>query len=334
MDLDPELAEAVRQFPPIDLADLTAARASFAANGGPPPPPEWADDVAVADRTLPGPSPGTRVPVRVYTPRPGDGPRPAIVRFHGGSFVIGDLETDHLGCGSWARDIGAIVVNVDYRLAPEAPYPAGVEDCYAALTWVAGHAAELGADPARIAVAGSSAGGGLAAAVALMSRDRGGPALALQVLNYPALDDRLDTPSMRAFTETPIFTAHHAELAWRYYLGEREGDVPAHAAPARAADLTGLPPALLLGCDFDPLRDEGLRYAARLLDAGVPVELHQYPGTVHGFDVMPTRISAEARRVQVTAIRRHLRVPAPDLTPYGNAQDRPAPARIRARERS
>ncbi|XVQ06708.1 alpha/beta hydrolase [Spirillospora sp. CA-255316] len=329
MDLDPEIAEIARQFPPIDLADLAAARTTFAAladrNGGPPPRPDWADDVAVADRTLPGPSPGTRVPVRVYTPRRDDGPKPAIVYFHGGSFVIGDLDTGHLGCGSWARDIGAVVVNIGYRLAPEAPFPAGVEDCYAALTWVAAHAAELGADPARIAVSGSSAGGGLAAAVALMARDRGGPALALQVLNYPVLDDRLDTPSMRAFTDTPIFSARDAELAWRYYLGERPGDVPAHAAPARAADLTGLPPAFLLGCDFDPLRDEGLRYAARLLEAGVPVELHQYPGTVHGFDVMPARISAEARRVQVTAIRRRLRPPAPDGTvPDGTrAGDRP-----------
>jgi acetyl esterase/lipase len=333
MDLDPEIAEAVRRFPPIDLADLAAARTSFAASGGPTPPPEWSDDVTVTDRTLPGPSSGTRVPVRVYTPRREDDPKPAIVRFHGGSFVIGDLETDHLDCGSWARDIGAVVVDVDYRLAPEAPFPAGVEDCFAALTWVAAHAAQLGADPARIAVAGSSAGGGLAAAVALMARDRGGPALALQVLNYPALDDRLDTPSMRAFTDTPIFSARHAELAWRYYLGERDGDVPAHAAPARAADLTGLPPAFLLGCDFDPLRDEGLRYAARLLDAGVPVELHQYPGTVHGFDVMPARISAEARRVQVAAIRRHLRPPAPDRAPDGIVPDGPAPARIPARER-
>ncbi len=301
--LDPEIAAVARLFPLIDLGDLAAARATFAARAD-DVHPDWADDVATADRSVPGPE--TRVPVRVYTPRAEDGPKPAIVYAHGGSFVIGDLETGHLTCGAWARDAGAVVVNVGYRLAPEAPFPAGAEDTYAALSWVAANAGELGVDPARIAVAGSSAGGGLAAAVALMARDRGGPALALQMLNYPVLDDRLDTPSMKTFTDTPIFNARHAVHAWRYYLGRGEGETSPYAAPARAADLTGLPPAFLLGCDADPLRDEGLHYAARLIEAGVPVELHQYPGTVHGFDVMDARVSAAARAAQLDALRRAL----------------------------
>jgi acetyl esterase/lipase len=321
LGMDPEIAAAVAAFPPIDIGDLASARAVFAGLRSGGAVPHWAASVDVVERAIPGPVGAPEVPVRIYTPRAGAGPLPAIVYFHGGSFVVGDLDTHHLGCGAWAAEVGAVVVNVDYRLAPEHPFPAGIEDSYATLCWAAERADELGIDAGRIAVAGSSAGGGLAACVALLARDRGGPTLAFQLLAYPVLDDRLDTDSMRRFTDTPIFDARAAAHAWRYYLGADRGEVPPYAAPARATNLAGLPPAFLLGCDLDPLRDEGIAYAARLLAAGVPVELHQYPGTVHGFDVLPSRVSEQARRVQVEALRRGLAPRAPIPSSFENCSD-------------
>ncbi|MFM7785842.1 MAG: alpha/beta hydrolase, partial [Gammaproteobacteria bacterium] len=186
------------------------------------------------------------------------------------------------------------------RLAPEHPYPAALHDCYAGLCWVMAHAAELGIDPARIAIAGQSAGGALAAAVTLFSRDHDGPRPCFQLLEIPVMDDRLDTPSMRAFTDTPLWNRPNAEWGWRHYLGPLfGGDVPAYAAPLRAADLSGLPPAYISTMEFDPLRDEGLLYGMRLLQAGVPVELHNFPGTFHGSILVreaqvSQRITAEA----------------------------------------
>jgi acetyl esterase len=206
----------------------------------------------------------------------------AIFNVHGGGFIIGNLDIDHANNLRYTREIGVVVVSVDYRLAPEAPYPAGLEDCYAALVWTAKNAAELGVDPARIAIHGGSAGGGLCAALALLARDRGGPAIAFQYLGVPELDDRLGTPSMRAFVDTPMWNKPRAEISWDCYLGPgvRGGaDVPVYAAPARATDLAGLPPAYVSVMEFDPLRDEGIAYAQALLAAGVTTELHLFPGT-------------------------------------------------------
>ena len=182
-----------------------------------------------------------------------------------------------------------MVVSVEYRLAPEHPFPAGLEDCYAALVWTATEAKKLGIDPERIAIAGQSAGGGLAAATALLARDRGGPKLCFQLLEIPELDDRLDTPSMLAFTDTPLWNRPNAVWSWRHYLGpDHRGEVSPYAAPARAENLAGLPPAYISTMEFDPLRDEGILYALRLLQAGVSVELHSYPGTFHGSALLPT----------------------------------------------
>jgi acetyl esterase/lipase len=215
-----------------------------------------------------------------------------------------------------AGEVGAVVVSVDYRLAPEHPFPAGVEDCYAALAWLAAHAAELGVDPARIAVAGQSAGGGLAAATALLARDRGGPALCFQLLEIPELDDRLDTPSMRAFTDTPLWNRPNAVWSWKHYLGaSHAGEPSAYAAPARAKDLAGLPPAYVSTMEFDPLRDEGILYALRLLQAGVPVELHSYPGTFHGSALLPgAKVSQRGAREVMEALRHALRTPPPSAS--------------------
>jgi acetyl esterase len=211
-----------------------------------------------------------------------------------------------------ARELGVPVVTVDYRLAPEHPYPAGLEDCYAGLVWVAKNADALGIDPDRIAIHGESAGGGLCAALALLARDRGGPSIAFQYLGVPELDDRLDTPSMRAFTDTPIWNRPNAIFSWDSYLGagKRGGaDVPIYAAPARATDLTGLPPAYVSVMEFDPLRDEGIAYAQALMHAGVSVELHAFPGTFHGSSLVEqAAVSRREADEALTVLRRALKL--------------------------
>jgi acetyl esterase len=211
-----------------------------------------------------------------------------------------------------ARELGVVVVSVDYRLAPEHPYPAPLEDCYAGLVWMAKNADALGVDPDRIAIHGESAGGGLCAGLALLARDRGGPPIAFQYLCMPELDDRLDTPSMRAFTDTPIWNRPNAVVSWDSYLGpgKRGGpDVPVYAAPARATDLSDLPPAYVSVMEFDPLRDEGIAYAQGLMHAGVSVELHAFPGTFHGSS-MVEQAAVSRREVEesLVVLRRALKL--------------------------
>ncbi|RJL20165.1 alpha/beta hydrolase [Bailinhaonella thermotolerans] len=232
------------------------------------------------------PGPGGELRVRVYTPAAATPPLPALLYFHGGGFVAGGVDT-HDAWTAWIADeVGTVVISVDYRLAPENPFPAAPEDAYAALEWTAAHAAELGVDPARIAAGGDSAGGNLAAVLALLTRDRGGPPLRFQYLDVPVTDDRMGTPSMRAFDDTPVWNRPANELMWRHYLGDgvRPGGpgVSPYAAPIRAADLSGLPPAFVATAEYDPLRDEGIEYAGRLLAAGVHTELRVYPRVPHG----------------------------------------------------
>jgi acetyl esterase len=269
--LDPELAAVLPLLPDMSqgLVDVVAARAALAAliPGGPVSGEELLD---VTDEVVEG------VPLRVYRPRL-DGPLPGLLYLHGGGFCLGDLAMEHGGAVQLANALGAVVVSVDYRLAPENPYPAGLEDCYVGL----GHLAGLpGVDPARVGIHGQSAGGGLAAATVLLARDRSGPAICFQSLGIPELDDRLETTSMRAFTATPLWSRPQAELSWSYYLAGQDAD--GYAAPSRREDLSGLPPAHITTMELDPLRDEGILYALRLLGAGVSVELHSYPGTFHG----------------------------------------------------
>jgi acetyl esterase/lipase len=305
---DPELAAAVPMLPDTDLSDLPAARAALAEVLGQWPAPDETG-VAVEDVTVPGAPGDPDVPLRLYRPERVTGPA-AVYNIHGGGFVVGSVDLDHALCLHLSRELGVVVVSVDYRLAPETPYPGPLEDVFAGLVWTAKHADELGIDPRRIAVHGTSAGAGLAAGLTLLARDRGGPDLAFQFLAEPEVDDRLATPSMTAYTDTPIWHRPNAVISWDSYLGPGVpgGDgVPAYAAPARATDLAGLPPAYVSVMHYDPLRDEGIAYALALLDAGVTVELHLFPATFHGSALIQhAAISQRALGEAVVVLRRAL----------------------------
>jgi acetyl esterase len=288
---DPELAPWVALVTELDLTrpeqartELAAAAALRAEQAGGQRP---VDHVAVTDVLVPAQPGGADVPVRVYRPEPASrGDRGAVLFLHSGGFVVGSVAVADGWTRTMAAELDAVVVSVDYRLAPEHPYPAALEDAWTALEWMGKQVDELGIDPARIAVAGESAGAGLATALAMLVQDRGGPTICFQSLAIPALDDRLATPSMQQFVDTPMWNRPNAELSWRAYLrgvaAPGSPDVPDLAAPARRPDLRGLPPAFVSVAEFDPLRDEGVDYAMRLVRAGVPTELHLYPGTFHG----------------------------------------------------
>lgn len=240
---------------------------------GPSPAP------AGEDRTIPGPA--GPVPVRVYRPEPAGSPPRAAVFFHGGGWVLGGLDSHDTLCRELAAQAGAVLVAVDYRLAPEHPYPAGLGDCAAATRWVAAHAADLGADGSRLAVVGDSAGASLAAGVAMLARDDGDVAVTLQVLAYPALDPAMGTASYKENADDPFLSRSEMETYWSYYLGDSAAD--RLAAPSLAPDLAGLPPAYVLVAGRDVLRDEGAAHAERLAAAGVPVRLRRFDDMVHGF---------------------------------------------------
>lgn len=311
-DYDLDLAPWVPRLPPVDYTDLDTARAILHAASAGQPTYQPRKPVDVVDQAIPGPSGAPPVTVRRYRPSGPTGPIPGLIYLHWGGFVFGDLDTSHPAALRIADQLGVLVVSVDYRLAPEHPFPAGLEDCYAALAWAARHATELGLDPDRLGVGGESAGGGLAAALALLVRDRGGPQLCFQCLAYPQLDDRLDTVSARSFVDTPKWSRASAMLSWKYYLGSAaepgSAAVSPYAAPARAEDLTGLPPAFISVCQFDPLRDEGLAYAHRLSQAGVRTQRCHYPGTFHApVSVGDAAISQKMITDQLRALRRGLR---------------------------
>ncbi|MGH8324117.1 MAG: alpha/beta hydrolase [Steroidobacteraceae bacterium] len=240
----------------------------------------------VEDRTVPGP--GGAIPLRIYTPV-GAEPGGALVYFHGGGWVLGDIQMTDQPCRMLANASGCVVVSVAYRLAPEHKFPAAPEDCYAATQWVFANAAALNVDPARIAVGGTSAGGTLAVVVALMARDRAGPRLAFQLLIYPATTSELTSKSQQEFADDGyILSRADMEWFWGHYLASSADRTNQYACPAFAKTLRGLPPALVMTAEFDPLRDEGEAFAARLRAEGVPTTLTRYDGVTHGFFGMPT----------------------------------------------
>ena len=315
---DAELAQMLQFLPDtkFTMSDPEQARAHFlemisSLNAG-------LDEsgVVIAEQAIAGPEGAPEVPVRIYTPEGLNAAVPGILHIHGGGFVIGNLDSEHGTCVALCRRLGVVIVSVDYRLAPETPYPGPLEDCYAALQWASSNSARLQIDPARLAIFGQSAGGGLAAALALLARDRSGPAICFQYLGIPELDDRLQTSSMQRFVDTPMWNRPNAEISWDFYLGDQyqrgADDVPYHAAPARAEDLTGLPPAYVNTMEFDPLRDEGVEYALKLMRAGVATELHSFPGTFHGSSLFSSaRISQRESREMFAVLERALQIETP-----------------------
>jgi len=283
MPLDPEakmlleqMTTVVRPFDELSVVEARAAIATLSAAAG-----EGEAVARVENRTVPGPR--GEIPIRVYTPE-GRAPFPVLVYFHGGGWVIGNLETHDGVCRHLANAAGAVVVSVDYRLAPEHPFPASGEDAYAATRWVAANAAVIGGDAKRIAVGGDSAGGNLAAVVSLMARDRGGPPIVFQLLVYPVTDvPSANTLSYRENAEGYFLTAKMMHWFWNHYCGKNPELSDPYLCPLRARDLKRLPPALVITAEFDPLRDEGEAYAARLREAGVPATSKRYPGMIHGF---------------------------------------------------
>lgn len=238
----------------------------------------------VENRTIPGPA--GEIPVRVYKPE-GSGPFPLLVFFHGGGWVVCDLDTHDGACRSLVNGAGCVVVSVDYRLAPEHKFPAAPEDCYAATKWVADHAAEIGGDPSRLAVGGDSAGGNLAAVVSQMARDRGGPGLVLQLLIFPVTDFAAQNASKRENNEGYDLSVEDMDWFNNHYLNSQEDSLNPLASPMLAKDLSGLPPALIITAEYDILRDEGEDYGRRLQEAGVPTTISRYEGMIHGFFGMP-----------------------------------------------
>ena len=270
------LNQSMAGLPATDVMEISTMREVSLA----PPPLNPTPVGRVEDRRIPGPA--GEIPVRIYTPE-GSGPFPLIAFFHGGGFVLCSLETHDELCRAMCRDAGAVVVSVDYRLAPEAKYPAAADDCYAATAWCAAHAAELGADAARLVVAGDSAGGNLAAVTALRARDLGAPRIRHQVLIYPATHCDFDTPSYRENAQGYFLTADAMRWFWAHYLEHPAQASEPYACPAHAADLRGLPPATVITAEYDPLRDEGEDYATQLRAAGVPVVQKRNDGMIHGF---------------------------------------------------
>mgnify|MGYP003582231155 CR=1 FL=1 len=307
--VDPALLPGLDLMPALELNgnSLPAIRQGMEQMAAMAPEPEgagvtWREDrVATTD--------GHYISVRIYTPTGLSTALPAILHIHGGGYVTGSVAMNHASNLVLASAAGAVIISVDYRLAPETIAPGAVEDCYAALRWLHDQAAQLGVNPARIAVRGESAGGGLAAALCLLARDRGGPAIVHQNLIYPMLDDRTCITRLADHQGAFVWTPQANDFGWRSLLGQAPGgaDISPYAAPARASDLTGLPPVFIAVGALDLFLVEDMDYARRLIEAGVATELHVHAGAYHGFDILPDApVSMRMKRDAVAALRRAL----------------------------
>jgi len=299
--MDPELRAVFTKLPELPKATSTeefvAARKSIsemiaAMQVGQPK----SDRVMVEDRCVPSPTGSPEVPIRIYTPSSRTEALPGLLYIHGGGFTAGSAKDFDFNCEHIVENVGCVVVSVDYRLAPEHPFPAGPEDCYTTLRWMVASAVDLGVNAASIAVGGASAGGGLAAAVALMARDRKEVKLAFQWLLYGCLDDRHITPSSHAITDMRVWNRAKSLSGWKAYLGsDHQGEVSPYAAPTRMEDLSSLPPAYIMVGELDLMRDENIEYATRLMQAGVSTELHVIPGAFHGFEFLVPNAAVSIR---------------------------------------
>jgi len=309
--IDPESREPLDQLLEVlpggfnAIPDIVARRETLAqvlATIAVPPK----ENVTREDRTVPGPEGAPDITVRVYRPADATGTLPGIYFIHGGGMILGNVEGESAVAEELCEQVGAVVVSVEYRLAPEHPHPAPSEDCYAGLVWMARNAAGLGVDPQRLAVYGGSAGGGLTIAVVLLARDRGFPAIRFQMPIYPMIDDTNETPSSHEITDIGIWDRAANIEAWQWYLGGGKPDK--YAAPARAEDLTGLPPAFIDVGTVDMFRDEDIAFAMRLMQAGVPTELHVNPGAYHASEAFApqTALSQRIWERRFDALRRAL----------------------------
>jgi acetyl esterase len=274
----------------MDVEQTRQGFAMFMPMGGAGP-----DVAKTEDRTIPGPA--GEIPIRIYWPS-GDANRPVIVFFHGGGWTIGTIQTHDSVAKQLCVGADAIVVNVEYRLAPENKFPAAADDAFAAVQWVAAHAGEIGGDASRVAVAGDSAGGNLSAVTALRARDEGGPPLVFQLLVYPVTDSRMDTESYVENASGYFLTAETMRNFWGSYLASPAEATNPYASPMHAEDLSGLPPALVITAGYDPLRDEGEAYATRLRDAGVDAKASRYEGSIHVFFGLTNLFAASDRAMK------------------------------------
>lgn len=290
------------------IADIVQRRAVAAeflelTTAGLPPN----DQVISEDRIIPGPADNPQLRVRTYIPAEATGVRlPGILAIHGGGMIMGSVEAEHLRAEVLCEAVGAVVVSTDYRKAPEHPYPAGPDDCYAALNWMVDHADELDIDPTRIAVYGGSAGGNLAISTTLRARDLAGPTIAYLMAPYPMLDDRNATPSSHEITDLGVWDRSTNVQAWNWYLKDQSPD--AYAAPAHAEELSGLPPTFIDVGTLDAFRDEDIAFVGRLAEAGVPIEFHLYPGAFHASEVFAPNAELSQRIIatRIAALRRAL----------------------------
>jgi acetyl esterase/lipase len=288
LDMAPDMGIAADTLPAARavIAEMTAAGLALADSS-----------LAVTEHRVPGPANAPDVRLLLYRPEGLGAPAPVLLQIHGGGFVFGTAELGDPRNRATALAVGCAVASVEYRLAPETPFPGGLEDCYAALAWLAEHADELGLDRGRIAVRGESAGGGIAAALAVLARDRGGPALCFQMLIYPMLDDRTVTREPHPHAGEFVWDGPSNHFGWLSWLGREPGsaDVPPLAAPARIADLAGLPPTFIATAALDLFAEENLDFARRLLRDGVPTELYLAPGAFHGFEAMAPEAGVSRR---------------------------------------
>ncbi|MDF2014701.1 alpha/beta hydrolase [Priestia megaterium] len=286
-----ELLTGLKVFPDLDLRpeNLQASREEILQMR----PPTVVDEfLSLKDEVIVGPD-ANPLPLRIYRPKSINEPLPVLLWIHGGGYILGSIDDDDNTCMRFVKEANCVVISVDYRLAPEHPYPASIEDCYSALKWIADNAEPLNIDSNRIGVAGASAGGGLTAALTLLARDRQYPSICFQMPLYPMIDDRNNTPSTNEIKEGLVWNQKTNEAGWKMYLGEIYGtdNIPPYAVPARADDYRNLPYTYTCVGQLDPFRSETLTYVTKLAQAGVDVEFHLYPGAYHWFEQLNPNVN-------------------------------------------